>query len=827
MSASDTLVRFNLGPSRQLVKSELRLPIQSLSPHEVMSNNANSTSPFEIFRRNLKPLMVLLTVLALFSFVVLPVVQTAMNQGGGGGGGNEVVARFGGMEVTGNQVEYLTGHHFQTVRFLREIGEETIQRGGQPKVAGFRQNPQTGDIEGIGIPINPSPELTVRTLAYANAAVEDGFELDDSSLATWLEQYTDNQFSSRDLDAKLMQSSGNKMARQHLFVQLRNHLLARIYNRRGGATLVSSNGLEIKTPLQQWEAFLKLRRSATINAYGVLVDDYINATNAEPSPAQIETVYQEGKERDSFDQSPLPAFHKRATATIQSLVGDREKFIAEEVEKITEEQLRAEYDRRRTGGDFQLPVQDELDFQDMIEQTESTENAISEAADSMEESDDSPDSSEPAVEEETAVEEPAVEETAADETAMEETAMEDVVDDAVDSVTEPKPEPSPEPKTGDQSSVPAGNDSSVRLVAMMQDESSEASDETAAVETEADETEAADETETAAEQADDDGGPKYKAFEDVKEQIARDLAIPPAEARINAATNEINGIMRRYFTSYAIWEGTAKGDPAKAGDPPSQPDLKALAEKLDFEFVEIGPHDEITIGDEAIADSFANGGPNRARGFAFRYEMFGIPSQDRPGLPLFAPLRSVDDQTGVYYVSWKIDETEAYTPELDEVRDDVIRYIRRQEAKELAKEAAEKMVQQLNQTDADLKSLVPEDRTANYYEGLGPFTHLQIVGQFRVARSNVPELDSIGEEFMNAVFSTDVDAASMAINQPERAVYVIVPTAFDPATDDLKEQFRQPFNRQMASLIASGTSEIQDGFVKNIEAKTGLEELFR
>ena len=289
--------------------------------------------------------------------------------------------------------------------------------------------------------------------------------------------------------------------------------------------------------------------------------------------------------------------------------------------------------------------------------------------------------------------------------------------------------------------------------------------------------------------------------------------------------------MRRYFTSYAIWEGNSRADKDKAGDPPARPDLEAMADKYGFEVIEIGPIDAESVDpsneDLPIARSFGLGPGRGQRGFPFRYEMFGILQQNRPGQPLFAPLRTIDEETRRIYITWKVAETEPITPELDEVRDEVIDYVRQQEAIQLATAEAERLVNQINDSDATLESVVPEDRKENhYYTGLGPFSYLRTVGQFQLSIGNVPELDSVGEDFMKAVFSSEVGQANFATNNPKRAVYVVVPTRFDPTLDELKRQFREPFNRQRAAMVASGTNEIQAGFQRNVESETGLEELF-
>ena len=63
------------------------------------------------------------------------------------------------------------------------------------------------------------------------------------------------------------------------------------------------------------------------------------------------------------------------------------------------------------------------------------------------------------------------------------------------------------------------------------------------------------------------------------------------------------------------------------------------------------------------------------------------------------------------YLAWKVEEKAAYTPELDEVRDEVIMAIRVQEARELATKAAEQIAKQAEgKENVELKDLVPETK---------------------------------------------------------------------------------------------------------------------
>ena len=375
-------IRFRLGGEITL-QLFYALPSCSHILFRPLSRRSMSTSPFEIFRRNLKPLMVFLTLLALLSFVVLPVVQSSMQARQGMGSGNTVVAKFAGAELTRSRVDYFTRNHQSTVRFLVDLAEETIAKGGVPRTAGFQYNAQQKQVQSLGINENPSTEGTIRTFMFSGQASEEGFALDDSSISRWLERFTDGMFSEGEITSKLMQATRNEMGRPHLYEQLRNHLLADVYLRRGNVALVSSTGA-LLTPDEQWRNFLKMNQSATTDVYGVLVNDYIEKTNTSPSESKIREVFEDGKERDPTEQSPEPAFHRPYQASYEYLVGDYQEFLTAAVADVTEEEIKAEYERRLKGGDFKLPDEPLDDANEELsldaDESDATESDASEMA---------------------------------------------------------------------------------------------------------------------------------------------------------------------------------------------------------------------------------------------------------------------------------------------------------------------------------------------------------------------------------------------------------------------------------------------------------------
>ena len=315
-------------------------------------------SPLELFRRNQKVAMTALILLAMFSFVVLPTISSAMRQGGPGIS-DPVLAEVDGVKLTASRVGMFTRQHYSTVQFLRRLAMESIKRGSTPQVPGFSLNPQTGDIQGLGINAEPSDEMSIRTLQFAAEAQKQGLELDDTSIELWLEQYTGGTISQRDVFALLRKETNNRMGQPQLFDMLRKQLLSSLFFRGSDATIanetVASGRAQTLSPLDHWRNFLKLNQNASIHAYGVLVSDYISKTDENPPQSEIEAIYEEGKDRYSSRESSEPGFRRRPTAEFEYLMAELEKFRDIELAKLSEEAIRDEYERRLKGGDFVLP----------------------------------------------------------------------------------------------------------------------------------------------------------------------------------------------------------------------------------------------------------------------------------------------------------------------------------------------------------------------------------------------------------------------------------------------------------------------------------------
>jgi hypothetical protein len=292
---------------------------------------------------------------------------------------------------------------------------------------------------------------------------------------------------------------------------------------------------------------------------------------------------------------------------------------------------------------------------------------------------------------------------------------------------------------------------------------------------------------------------------------------------MDAAITEVTNAMKLYLRDRSIHQSNVSI--GQGGVAPTEPDLKALGKKLGLSYEVIGPYTELTIADEPIANSFEVGTQFGQRGPSFSVMMYGFNNGQTvlPRQEPFSPVRTADDPAGKIYVTWKTSETEAYTPTLDEVRGEVVLALRMKEARKLAQAAAEQLAKQASEaSDKPLVDLVPEDKKENFQEGLGPFSWMDSFGFQGATIGNVPELDSVGPAFMEAVFNSPVAQYSAASNQPGRVVYVVTPTKFEPSLDELRRQFKEPTNRMMAMMVGNDSGEIINAFFESVDEKSGF-----
>jgi hypothetical protein len=155
-------------------------------------------------------------------------------------------------------------------------------------------------------------------------------------------------------------------------------------------------------------------------------------------------------------------------------------------------------------------------------------------------------------------------------------------------------------------------------------------------------------------------------------------------------------------------------------------------------------------------------------------------------------------------VFWKTASKADYTPELSEVRDEVVAFLRLRAARELARKEAESLAKQANeQPDRPIAELIPENRIALLQSEVGPFSWYTLVSQLngQPVISEVPQLDRVGDEFMRAVFGDQRDQWLVAGNAPLNTYYVLRGSDFQPSIEELQKQFRETGRRLAGTAV--------------------------
>lgn len=829
-------------------------------------------SPFSVFRSNLKPLMVALTLLSLFAFVALPALQM-YQQYNVTSGANQWIARYDGGTFYEDEVAYFNRTHGNTTRFLTAVAEQVIERGGTPRVPGFQRDPRTGQIVAVGIsPVN-TPQGAVLTKLYANQARELGLTLDDAALEEWMALFTDGKVSRNELAGIRADTTQNLLGQSQLYEHLRTELLAGVFRRVAAAGLEAGPEL-IVPPTQQWLQFLKLNQEAVVTAYPVMVEEFLDRVS-EPTPAEIETIYAEGKDRFSNPNSPEPGFRRRYAANVEFVAANLDDFVQREVAKLSEDEIRAEYERR--ANEFQLPPTPTQPAEFPIGDTpaEGTPAEDTPAEDTPAE--DTPAEGTPAEDipaEDTPAEEPAAEETPAEEPAAEpgapaeETPAEQPeADEAGEAGAEPADQPQPsdeqEGAEGAQSRRPTPG--AIRLVALRaQDDQPPTSEEPAeggqepqtpaeeeaeeptadqpgadqpaadqpadeqpseaqpAGESEAEEPPAeqpADEQPAEEQPAEEPTEPARRPFEEVRDQIAESMVRADAREAMERAITEANSLMRTYFSQMAVYQdAVATG---RAGERPERPNLQQIAERLGLQYGQTGMQDAVTIQDTAIGRSRGLGASMMGMGQPFSEIVYNDTR------PIFAPVQTVNEMEQTTFVSWKTEAREAYVPDLSEIREEVVAAARLSAARKLAQEHAQELAAKANAaSDQELEALVPENRRNLIFQDVGPFPWLRSFPGtgIRPFIPDVPELDNVGEKFMRAVFATPVGQYGVGPNNPETVYYVVKPTDIQPPTEELRTRFMQQDQRRGTTELAfQDASQIYGGWATAFEDRIGLE----
>lgn len=268
-----------------------------------------------------------------------------------------------------------------------------------------------------------------------------------------------------------------------------------------------------------------------------------------------------------------------------------------------------------------------------------------------------------------------------------------------------------------------------------------------------------------------------KPLAEVADAIKRRMKAEAARAAIEKTLRKAESKIRYYQAQVDRWE---MGQGSSSGDKPEPLDLKALADELNLKFNETDLVDYQGLQEEPIGKivTFMFGPDGRPVTQNVANMIFG----EYHDLQLYEPRTVEDFATQSTYLYWLVEKVDQRVVSFDEAKEQVVAFWKRQRALELARQDAEKLAEQVNQSGKTLKEL-REDAVET-----GEFSWFTSLGQ--VMYSTPMGVENAGEEFMETVFSLKPGQAAVALNDTRDKVYVVQVTKLDEvATEELAREY--------------------------------------
>ncbi len=794
------------------------------------------SSPLATFRKHRTYWMAGLVLLAILAFVVAPAIEFMQGAMRNDTGGDQVVVRWDGGRITAAELERYRQQHYKFVRVLSTIANEVLAAGGQPQVPEFSYSAEMKQIVDLGVNVQSDNLAVIETRLLADLAKSNGIEFDDDSADEFLVAYCDARVSPTRLAEILREAGDGQLSEFDLREMIKLELAAIVARQmalRGWSNEFKPDVQQIvrmtQTPGDLWSDFLKLNQTAKVEAYPILVSDFTKQVTGEPTEAEILAIYEKGKNRIASPMFPEAGFMREYKANFEYVQANFADWVAKAKTTITEEQLQTEYDTRVSLG--------QLKFDPAIENAK----AALEAAKTP------------------ATAEPAAPATAPAETTPPATETPaPAAEPAADAPAAPATDAPAAPAPTDQSSV--ASSTKIRLVSTQDDPKpavdAKPAEQTPTVQAAAPEAgttqeptdlppvvvqPTAPDTATGTAAVTDPATPtagttpagttgeakpelRTKTFEEAREELLKDLAQKAAIDALQKELTTANEQMLKYSSSYRQQAAMLR-EGVQPDKVLTRPDLKKVAEN-GLLYGETGVVDRSKLFTTELGKSMMRNDDQSGRSDSM--PNYGM----NPGYTLFTPAQSVFfDQMAMFqgrepdfrqYIFWKIDERQAYIPELPEVREEIINAWKTQKARKLAADEAEKIAKKVVAGEQPWKDALTVAQQSLVIT-TDPFTWLSGFGETpRI--SNVPTLDTVGDDFMKKVFATPAGTASAAPNNGQNVYYAFRIAELAPPATELQERFVSDPNKTTARRVAMMTGrDIYTGLYETIEERLKVE----
>ncbi len=245
------------------------------------------SSPLSFFRRNQKLMLAVFGVLIMLTFVVGDYVSRYQSGRSGTGVAEESVVTWKHGKLFERDLWAMREAHNLAVHFLDLLVQKTIEAKGQPK--GLGVTVISGRVIDPGIPRSYAEEDLVQTMILAKKAEDLGVRISDDAIFEFLGTLSDDVIPRSQFGVLLGEATHGRFGKSQLFEQLRTELLAQHMR------MMAGSGLFAMSPGLAWDAYNRMNRRVKTELLPLDVNDFTNQVTAQPTEAEIEALYSEGK----------------------------------------------------------------------------------------------------------------------------------------------------------------------------------------------------------------------------------------------------------------------------------------------------------------------------------------------------------------------------------------------------------------------------------------------------------------------------------------------------------------------------------------------------
>jgi hypothetical protein len=839
-------------------------------------------SPFSIFRKNQRLWMAGAVLIAVLSFVVAPMLQSFSGYGPTtvrGGEAKQIAASWSGGSITNEQIENELVQLSIANTFLRKLAVDVREKGGFPQVPEVRP-----DLAIVGISQESrDPAIIVQRKLMAAEAKRLGIHFDDQSVKTFLQKFVNGKISGEQIQKTLKEVSGGRMNLMDFNRLMREELAKNAMLRLANTSQrfeerVNAQGLPttvLSPPSKNWQYFTRFNRSASIEAFPVFVKDFETAVTGTPTDRELRALFDQGKEISRIDMPILtePAFMTPSMADFEFIACDVDKIINEEMAKIPEDVLRAEYDRRVQQNQYRVPapatpnpaaivpgpatetepanpgtpaapgepgatppsnlpptlenpVENPNDNPSDNPSGSTTENPptapvnVDGKGDGSSQSNLNPRSGDPQAVKLVSFQDTPVQDTPVQEIPVQEAPVlqpATIPETPAETPTVPAAESATQPPT---SGVPATAEPPAT-------EPSPAGvpttgEATAPVltlqDTPPNTTPANPEP---ASSKPNEPPMRIQSFEEVREAIARETAAGEAFRTLDRRAAEIRDLMEIYSVNRRAYE-RAVAEKDKTAVAPEPLNLQSIADQYGFQYSRTGLVDMRTASTLPIGRSRVTRGI-RMNPFEFLQLIRIAPDpyeSDNIG-NTYVPLTSSAMLTR--FIFWKVDHKSAETPSYESAKDAVRAVWQTQQAAALAEAKAKEIASRVGAST--LEQSLESETDRNLLLRPTPFTWLNaMVANFDIQLSNVDGLKPIGNDFMERVFSATPGETIVAPDITKELYYVVKVNSYAPNEEDLLSRFSAaPTTTGVQNAANLDTARTLPSWFSNLQKQLGYQ----